>query len=66
MWGIQKIFFARFARESRFVPPLLKPWRRPCVCEPIFLRIATEVYQWLGENLDVNLVVAAGARTPEQ
>jgi len=26
MWGVQKNFFAR---ESRFVPPLLKPWRRP-------------------------------------
>ena len=24
MWGAQKIFFVRFARESRFVPPTLK------------------------------------------
>ena len=31
MWGYKKNFFACFARESRFVPPLLKPWRRPCL-----------------------------------
>jgi len=27
--GTKNFIFARFARESRFVPPLLKPWRRP-------------------------------------